>query len=70
MNFNKIIAWTLLFLAVFVIVAFSTGCSDRFRYPCQDPANWGSTECKRPACAVTSTCPDQLTRPEDRNKEE
>jgi len=66
---KKIFVVTLSLLAVFVIVAFSVGCTDRFRYPCQDPSNWASTECKRPACAVTSTCPDQLTRPEDRKEE-
>lgn len=66
---NKIITWTLLFLTAFVIVAFSVGCTDRFRYPCQDPSNWDKPDCKRPACAVTSTCPDQLTRPEDRKED-
>jgi hypothetical protein len=23
-----------------------TGCADRFRYPCQDPANTNKTECQ------------------------
>jgi hypothetical protein len=38
------------------------GCSDRFRYPCQDPANWESAECKKPECSVTRTCPDLLLK--------
>lgn len=38
------------------------GCSDRFRYPCQDPANWENAECKKPACEVTRTCPDLLVK--------
>ena len=40
------------------------GC-DRFRYPCQDPENWETKQCKRPYCAVTGTCPDQLMKPEE-----
>jgi hypothetical protein len=46
------------------------GCQDRFRYPCQDPANWEKTECKRPICSSTGTCPDQLTKPEDMKSDE
>jgi len=38
------------------------GCSDRFRYSCQDPANWESAECKKPECSVTRTCPDLLLK--------
>ena len=40
------------------------GC-DRFRYPCSDPENWETKQCKRPYCAVTGTCPDQLMKPEE-----
>lgn len=40
------------------------GCSDRFRYPCQDPANWNSAQCQKPACEVNRTCPDLLVKPE------
>lgn len=36
------------------------GCEDRYRYPCQDPANWNNEECKRPQCEVDGLCPDQL----------
>lgn len=57
------------FLITLLISLTSVGCSDRFRYPCQDPSNWDKTDCKRPVCAVTSTCPDQLTRPEDRKED-
>ena len=39
-----------------------TGCSDRFRYSCQDPANWGNDECKKPICEVTRTCPDMILK--------
>lgn len=37
-----------------------TGCSDHYRYPCQDPANWNSEECQRPQCEAEGICPDQL----------
>ena len=36
------------------------GCEDRFRYPCQDPANWNSAECQKPICEATRTCPELL----------
>jgi hypothetical protein len=52
-----------------LLIPLLTACSDRFRYPCQDPGNWDTPPCKRPMCAVTSQCPDQLTRPEDRKED-
>ena len=33
---------------------------DRFRYPCQDPANWDKDFCKMPLCDVTRTCPEHI----------
>ena len=32
------------------------GCESRYRYPCQDPANWGKTECHNDACKAEGTC--------------
>jgi hypothetical protein len=40
------------------------GCEERFRYPCQDPKNWETTECKPPICTATGTCPADVTQPE------
>lgn len=37
-----------------------SGCEYRYRYTCQDPANWGSEECQRPACEADGVCPDML----------
>jgi hypothetical protein len=34
--------------------------ADRFRYPCQDPANWDKDFCKFPVCDVTRTCPEHI----------
>ena len=36
------------------------GCSDTYRYPCQDPANKDKEECNRPACEVDKMCYDTL----------
>lgn len=44
------------------------GCDDRYRYPCQNPANWNNTECKPPICTATGTCPEQLVKPEQEKK--
>ena len=33
---------------------------DKFRYPCQDPANWDKDICKFPQCDVTRTCPEHV----------
>jgi hypothetical protein len=41
-----------------------SACEDRFRYKCQDPQNWENAECKPPICVATSTCPEQLIKPE------
>lgn len=37
-----------------------TGCSDTYRYPCQDPANKNKEECNRPACEADGMCYDSL----------
>ena len=42
--------------AVFAIA----GCSDQYRYPCQDPANQNSKECNPPECVADGTCTDYL----------
>jgi hypothetical protein len=33
-------------LVLLVFLASLTACADRFRYPCQDPANTNKTECQ------------------------
>lgn len=37
-----------------------TGCSDTYRYPCQDPANFEKKECQRPLCEVDGMCSEDL----------
>ena len=41
-------------------------CQDRFRYPCQDPANWNDTQCQKPECEATRTCPDLIIKNDKR----
>jgi predicted small lipoprotein YifL len=40
----------------------SCGYSGFFRYPCQDPKNWETPECKPPICTATQTCPVDLIK--------
>jgi hypothetical protein len=49
--------WAML-LPVFMLLA---GCSEQYRYPCQDPENWGEKQCKKPYCSANGTCPEDLT---------
>lgn len=45
-------------LIVGITVVFFAG--DVYRYPCQDPANWGTTECEPPVCTAQATCTHNL----------
>ena len=40
----------------------SCGYNGFFRYPCQDPKNWETPECKPPICTATQTCPVDLVK--------
>jgi len=57
-NDRKLFVILLILLALPVGLAFFG--SDRFRYPCQDPANWEKDICKFPKCDVTRTCPEHV----------
>jgi hypothetical protein len=54
----KLFKWLGILVLLPVTLAFFGG--DRFRYPCQNPANWETAQCKRPICDVTRTCPDHV----------
>lgn len=55
--------------AVLIILTASlVGCQDRYRYACQDPDNWETTECQKPACEVNRTCPDLIFEKNDKIK--
>jgi hypothetical protein len=34
----------------------SCGYDGSYRYPCQDPANWETADCKPPICTASDTC--------------
>jgi predicted small lipoprotein YifL len=43
-----------------VLTLSGCGYDGHYRYPCQDPDNWETKECKPPACLVSGTCPEVL----------
>ena len=36
------------------------GYDGHYRYPCQNPENWESAECKPPICTANGACPEDL----------
>jgi len=58
MNDKKLLKWLLLLIVAPIALAVFGG--DRFRYPCQDPANWDKAQCQKPLCDVTRTCPEHV----------
>ena len=38
----------------------SCGYDGVYRYECQDPDNWGKSECEPPICKVDGACTDVL----------
>lgn len=58
MNDKKLFKW--LGLLIILPVALAAFGGDRFRYPCQDPANWDKDFCQKPQCDVTRTCPEHV----------
>jgi hypothetical protein len=47
-----------LLLLPLALAYFSDG--ERYRYPCQNPANWDKDMCKLPLCEVNRTCPEHI----------
>ena len=47
---------------MFVGLLALAGCGfdGTYRYPCQDPENWGNAECNPPICHVDGTCTETL----------
>jgi hypothetical protein len=56
---DKKLFWCLLVI-LFIPLTFAVFAQDRFRYPCQNPKNWDSPQCKKPQCEVTRTCPENI----------
>jgi len=48
-------------VSVVLLSACGKGAGDpRFRYPCQDPANWDEPVCQKPRCEVLRECPEHV----------
>ena len=58
MNDKKLVKFLILLLLLPLTLAYFSG--DKFRYPCQDPANWDKDICKLPLCDVTRNCPSHI----------
>ena len=58
MNDRKLVRYLLILLIL--PLGLSMCSEDRFRYPCQDPANWDKDFCKMPLCDVNRTCPEHI----------
>ena len=46
-----------------LVVLLLAGCSDHYRYPCQNPDNFHKAECQKPKCLFTQMCPEYLVAP-------
>jgi len=47
-----------------LVLLLLVACHDSYRYPCQDPSNWGKPECEPPACQASGTCTKDLVTEE------
>ncbi len=54
----------LMLTSVLALTLSSCGYDGGFRYPCQDPANWETAECKPPICTASQICPEDLFKVE------
>ena len=48
------------FVLIFSFLLASCGYDGYYRYSCQDPENWGKTECEPPECKVDGACTETL----------
>ena len=44
----------------YLLVLMLVACHDTYRYPCQNPDNWGKDECEPPQCEASGTCTKDL----------
>ena len=47
-------------LPIMLIAISACGYDGKYRYPCQDPDNWGKSECEPPECRVDGACTETL----------
>lgn len=48
------------FVFIFAFMLASCGYDGSYRYSCQDPENWGKSECEPPICKVDGACTETL----------
>jgi predicted small lipoprotein YifL len=55
-------ARVLIALAASAAILSLSGCGYQggYRYPCQDPANWGAKECVPPECKALGLCTNDI----------
>ena len=51
------------YLLAIVALLVAAGCKDHYRYPCQNPDNFGHPDCQKPKCQFTQQCPEYLVAP-------
>lgn len=52
----------LLVVALLCLPLTACGYDGFYRYPCQDPKNWETPECKPPICSAAGACPVDLVK--------
>jgi len=56
--------YILLLSAALTLGLSACGYDGHYRYPCQNPTNWESAECKPPICTANGACPEDLASQE------
>jgi hypothetical protein len=46
--------------ALGLLLLSGCGYQGGYRYPCQDPANWGAKECVPPECKALGLCTEDI----------
>lgn len=55
---RRLFRWLVPLIFIPLLLAWFAG--DRFRYPCQDPENWGTEQCSKPICEINRQCPEHI----------
>ncbi len=50
-------------ILILSIAFLLAGCNSQYRYPCQDPANWGKDECNNQVCKAEGECTSDVLEP-------
>jgi hypothetical protein len=50
-------------ILILLVAMLFAGCADQYRYPCQNPANWGKEECNNEVCKAEGECTSDVLEP-------